>query len=78
MMELWATEGGGEFGNCTIWVRREGEQFAPGFAYPTTVSVAFGLLRDRGLDVESLAVSRGNRIRRLRSISNPNPKRRAS
>ena len=74
MIELWATEGGREFGNCTVWVRWEGEEFAPGFAYPTTVSVAFGLLRKRGLDVESLAVSRGNRIRSLGSI--PNPKRR--
>ena len=74
MIELWATDN--PRSGFHLWVRHEGGTVDAEFEFPATVREAFGMLRQRGLDVEGLAVIRGNRIVRRRSM--PNPKRRAA
>ena len=71
-LEMWATAPGSPF---HVWVRETGGKVDAEFEFPATTKEAFGMLRYRGLDVESFAVIRGNRIIRRRTIANPKGRR---
>ena len=70
-LEMWATASGSPF---HVWVRETGGKVDAEFEFPATVKEAFGMLRHRGLEVESFGVTRGSRIRKRGTM--PNPKRR--